>query len=265
MAIYAEYIVDQREWAKIRVVGNDSERFLQGLCTNDLSALGVGAFCRASILNQKGRVLSVVDVVRVEGAFHLFCEPVLGEKTAQILQRYQMMDEVAFSEIEEPMYRRWGAPESVWDAPPILGALPAPAASATEVEIRRVEAGLPKYGADVDEGNFPFESILENAIDYKKGCYIGQEPVYRVYAKGSPAKFLRTLEIRCDEKVPVGAAVVAGEKKVGTITSSALSPTRGSLALAYIKKAAWDPGTEVQVEGHTAVVQRSPNTKIPED
>lgn len=117
------------------------------------------------------------------------------------------------------------------------------------LEIARVEAGIPRVGREIGPTTIPQEAgINERAVSFTKGCYIGQETVARLHYKGKPNRQLRRLLLA--EPAAAGAAVVAGDKQVGTIGTFALSPVRGPLALAVLRREA-EPGTEVKVDGDT--------------
>ncbi len=239
-------IFDQNDWGKLRVTGDDRERFLQGMLTNDVAKIAPGRFLRAAIQNPKGRVVAVVDVVReVEReSLLVLTEAVTAAKVKQVLEKHAIMDDVAFEPIELACHRVWGSAADVWTAPPIFVAREG--SPAAEVETRRIEAGLPRYGADVSEDYFPFEANLDLAISYTKGCYIGQEVVARAHARGHANK--RLVGIRLDALVPPGTPVSAEVRPdAGVVTSSAISPTFGPIALAYIHKSAWEPGQRVNL------------------
>lgn len=251
----AELLVDQTGWGQIRVRGADRVRFMQAMCTADVEAIDVGGWARAAMLTTRGRVVSVIDIVRraAEDDLLLLCEPALTAKTLAALEKHAIMDDVEFGEESLSVYRVWGAPDTVWDAPPIFGPLPGPPAPDGAIEIRRVEAGLPRYGVDVDEGYLPFESTLVRAIDYEKGCYLGQEPVKRARVRGQANKALRGLRVAGEGAVSAGAPLQHPERDpAGTVTSAVVSPDFGSIALAYVHRSLWSPGTEVTVEGRSA-------------
>ncbi|HWH94871.1 MAG TPA: glycine cleavage T C-terminal barrel domain-containing protein [Baekduia sp.] len=112
------------------------------------------------------------------------------------------------------------------------GAVEAPEAAA---EIVRVEHGRPRYGADLDETVMPEEAgIVDRAVSFKKGCYIGQETVARLHWKGKPNRHLRGL--RLGGPAPTGTPVVAGEREVGRVGSSVVSPRHGAIALAILRR-----------------------------
>ncbi|HET6571211.1 MAG TPA: glycine cleavage T C-terminal barrel domain-containing protein [Solirubrobacterales bacterium] len=133
------------------------------------------------------------------------------------------------------------------------------AAGAAEVgaeaaEVLRIEAGTPRFGAEMSAETMPAEAgIVERAVSFTKGCYIGQEPVARLHYKGRPNRHLRGLELSAPASV--GEALRLGEKEVGRIGSAALSPARGPIALAVVRREA-EPGSELAVgeDGVTARV-----------
>src|SRR5262249_937571 len=90
----AAMIVEQQGWGHIRVTGDDRVRFLQGLTTANVEKLDKGGHTWGAILSPKGRVLSVIEVVREHDCVWLHCEPVLTDKTIAILEKHAMLDEV---------------------------------------------------------------------------------------------------------------------------------------------------------------------------
>ncbi len=122
------------------------------------------------------------------------------------------------------------------------------------VEILRIEAGVPRFGAEMGAETMPAEAgIVEAAVSFTKGCYIGQETVARLHYKGRPNRLLRGL--RLSAPAPAGATLRLGEKEVGALGSSAVSPALGPIALAIVRREA-EPGSEPAVgeDGVTARV-----------
>jgi tRNA-modifying protein YgfZ len=113
-------------------------------------------------------------------------------------------------------------------------------------ECVRIESGRPRFGVDLDEGGvIPQEAGLnERAVSFTKGCYVGQETVARLFYKGKPNRELRGL--RSDEPVAVGTELKFGERVVGTVTSTAISPRLGPIALSLVRREA-PVGTTVQI------------------
>ncbi|HEX3693447.1 MAG TPA: folate-binding protein [Solirubrobacteraceae bacterium] len=132
-------------------------------------------------------------------------------------------------------------------------------------EILRVERGRPRYGLDVDETTIPQEAGLnERAVSFTKGCYVGQETVARLHYKGKPNRHLRGLCL--SEPVTSGTELLLaepgsanGERPVGSLGSSVLSPARGPIGLALLRREA-EPGATLKVAGchATAIVVELP-------
>jgi len=121
-------------------------------------------------------------------------------------------------------------------------------------EILRVELGRPAFGAEMGNETIPQEAgINERAVNFEKGCYIGQETVARLHYKGRPNRHLRRLV--AEEPLTTGAEVRLGEKVLGSVGTAVLSPARGPVALAILRREA-EPGTEVIVgDGAPATVE----------
>jgi folate-binding protein YgfZ len=136
---------------------------------------------------------------------------------------------------------------SVSEAPIAAGAVSVSEAAA---EIVRVEHGRPRYGVDLDESTIPQEAGLnERAVSFTKGCYVGQETVARLFYKGKPNRHLRGL--RLSEPLDAGAELRLGERPVGRLGSSVLSPTHGLIGLALVRREA-EPGASLTVGEHGA-------------
>lgn len=126
------------------------------------------------------------------------------------------------------------------------------------VEILRVESGVPRFGAEMDADTMPAEAgIVEDAVSFTKGCYIGQETVARLHYKGKPNRHLRGL--RLSGAAAPGAALRLGEKEVGTLGGAVVSPALGPVGLAIVRREA-QPGAQLFVgeDGVTAEVVALP-------
>jgi folate-binding protein YgfZ len=121
-------------------------------------------------------------------------------------------------------------------------------------EILRIESGTPRFGAEMGPETMPAEAgIVSAAVDFNKGCYIGQEPVARLHYKGRPNRHLRGLELSAPAEP--GTALRLGEREVGRIGSACVSPARGPIGLAIVRREA-ELGAELAVgeDGVTAQV-----------
>ena len=105
--------------------------------------------------------------------------------------------------------------------------------------------------------HFPFETPLAQFLDYGKGCYVGQEPVFRVHAQGNAARALRGLVVA--GPVARGAKIVHPAKdNAGSVTSAVAGDDGKTWALGYLHRTCWDVGGTVTIDGHAAEVRALP-------
>ena len=129
--------------------------------------------------------------------------------------------------------------------------------SAAAAECLRIETGRPRYGVDLDDSVIPQEAGLNGrAVSFTKGCYVGQETVARLFYKGKPNRELRGLSSA--EPIAVGTELTLDERVVGTVTSSAVSPRFGPIALALVRREAPVGAIVGAGSGHEAVVRELP-------
>ncbi len=134
---------------------------------------------------------------------------------------------------------------------------------AATAETLRIEAGVPRFGVDMDEETIPLEAGIEpRAISFTKGCYVGQEVIIRVLHRGH-GRVARRLVGLVFEDARVGPAatpLLVDGREVGAITSSAVSEALGrSIALGYLKRDFTEPGTRVSTgDGRAAEVVALP-------
>jgi len=126
------------------------------------------------------------------------------------------------------------------------------------MEVLRIEAGIPKWGAELDTTVIPLEANLEGVgLSFTKGCYPGQEIIARIHSRGRPARHLAGIRFPDGAPAP-GDEVLSGDQPVGRVTSAAVSPALGGLALAYLKKETAEPGAAVTAGGLAGVVSELP-------
>jgi len=129
-----------------------------------------------------------------------------------------------------------------------LEALAVRGATADEVRVHRIEAGLPEWGVEMDGETIPQEAVLDDlgAISFTKGCYTGQEVVARIHFRGHVNRHLRWLA--SESPLRAGARVIdANGAEVGDVRSAVVSPSRGPLAMAMVRREV-EPGTTVTVK-----------------
>jgi folate-binding protein YgfZ len=149
------------------------------------------------------------------------------------------------------------AGESLRDA---LLAAGAKAVSAEVCEVLRIEAGLARYGVDMDESNVVTETNLEEAVSFTKGCYVGQEIIVRIKHRGHVAKKLTGIVFENGETIDPGTRILSGdEKEIGRVTSSTFSPHLDrTIALGYLKYDYLEPGTSVRIGANSGEVSELP-------
>jgi folate-binding protein YgfZ len=162
---------------------------------------------------------------------------------------------VRASEVRGPGFVLWaaaGAAPALWDALVAAGARPC---GMEALEGRRVEAGVPRIGLDMDATTLALEVPVEEAVSGAKGCYLGQEVVARGTARGHVNRRLVGLRLEGAEPPP-GAPLVYDGKEVGRLTSVARAFGLGGFAgLGLVRREHWAPGTALGVRhGHAATV-----------
>lgn len=123
--------------------------------------------------------------------------------------------------------------ESVWES---LAAV-VPRVGLRAYEAARIEAGLPRQGHDIDGSTIAQEAFLErDAVSFDKGCFLGQELVCRVEMRGHVNRFLRGVVTDEAGGLAAGDTLLLGDREVGCVTSAAVSPSRGPVALAMVRR-----------------------------
>lgn len=118
----------------------------------------------------------------------------------------------------------------------------------TALNSLRIEAGIPRYGAELTDSVLPLEAELEHAIDFEKGCYIGQEIVARMKYRGHPNRLLRGFEVECGTPPAQNDLIFDNDKEIGWITSGVSSPSLDkTIALGYVRMAYTDAGNKVKI------------------
>jgi folate-binding protein YgfZ len=232
-----------RPRAYVRVAGPDAEDFLQRMVSNDVAALGPSEACEALLLTPKARVIAPLVILR-RGAddFLLLTERELGEVVRAHLARMRLR---ARCEVEPEEHSsvvvfggEGGIPTAAYGEPAVelLDADVEPTLDAGELELRRIEAGTPAWGKEIDDRVLPAEAgLTERAVDFGKGCYPGQEPVARLHYRGKANRGLRVLELDVDELPPYDAELTLEGRAVGRVTSTARRRDGTIVALGYVR------------------------------
>jgi folate-binding protein YgfZ len=130
----------------------------------------------------------------------------------------------------------------------------------TALDLLRIAAGIPRYGVDIRERDLPQETEQERALNFSKGCYVGQEIVERIRSRGQVRRKFTGFAI--DGQLPVpGSKIQVDGKDVGEITSAASLPVAGGerrVALGYVRREVATPGKRVEADGGAATVANVP-------
>ncbi len=262
--------VSSRPMATVWVDGPDAVSFLHGLLSQDIASMTDGEARDALLLDKTGHVRVDLRVIRTEPeSFTLLTEADSGDGLTALLDEYHFsedveilgpepVDVVTFLDRSDPFVAGAdivipgglpGSVDAIGDAATIVDANATTPADDEEVEALRIAAGRPRFGVDMTERTLVHEAGLQRrSVSFDKGCYLGQETVARVEYRGGVNK--RLVGLRLPASAAVGASIAAGERSVGTVTSVAVHPALGPIALATVRKEAEDGG-EVTVEGLT--------------
>lgn len=120
-------------------------------------------------------------------------------------------------------------------------------------EILRIEAGLPLFGRDIDDNRLAMEVGRPQAISYTKGCYLGQETIVMARDRGHVNRMRARLQIDGEKAAATGSKIFHQDQEVGHVTSSAVSPRLGVIALAYLRRGFHEPTTELKLDDGRAV------------
>jgi len=127
------------------------------------------------------------------------------------------------------------------------------------LEILRVEAGVPRLGAELGEDVLPAEAhLLERAVSFSKGCYIGQEIVARVASQGRVSHLLVGFRFESGFIPAPDAEVRVDDRVVGEVTSACRSALAGEIGLGYVRRPHAEPGSQVLVGGRPAQIASLP-------
>lgn len=267
--------------ARLRLHGPDVRRFLQGTLTADLGGLRPDHAMAAALCTAKGKLVS--ELVLLPGAgddeVHALVPAALGESLRERFDRHIVMDEVevealgavavavAWAEGDEPpvvdapgveaFAARHPAPGRllVGTAQALRAALAgAEAVSAAGWDAHRVATASPAWGHELDEGFFPPEVGFVYAVSYDKGCYLGQEPLARIHARGQVNRVMVRVHAAT---APAGPVALASEARAdaGRWTTWAAGPG-GVDGLAIVRRDSAEPGARLRTaEGEPVEVE----------
>ncbi|SLN13685.1 putative global regulator [Roseovarius albus] len=219
----------------LKVSGKDAHDFLQGLVTNDVDKLGQG-LVYAALLTPQGKYLADFFLREDEDGILLDVDSALAPSLLQRLNMYRLRAEVQISETETNVYCGTGpAPDGALRDPrhPDLGwRLYGEKAGddGSDWAAIRVAQCIPETEIELTSDSYILEMGFErlNGVDFKKGCYVGQEVTARMKHKTELRKGLAS--VRIDGAAPVGTDITANGKIVGTLLTQS-----GDQAIAYLR------------------------------
>lgn len=168
---------------------------------------------------------------------------------------------VRSEDLHRESYEIWVAPHDglkLWQALLAAGAKPV---GWEALELDRIVSGIPRFGVDLRERDLPQETGQERALNFNKGCYVGQEIVERIRSRGAVHRKFSGFVIDGAVEIAAGTKIVVGEKEAGEITSAATVAANGrekTVALGYIRREAGTPGREVAIGGSNATIVQLP-------
>jgi folate-binding protein YgfZ len=245
----------------VSVRGPAAVSFLQGQCSQDVAALAVGDSAWSWVLQPQGKVEVLCRVTRAaDDELLLDTDEGWGEALAARLNRFKLRTKADIETrawrclavrghgvdqlppfVPSPGYRAVAADWGNLPGVDLLGPEPVvpdgvPLVGAEALEVARIEAGVPKMGAELTDKTIPAETgLVARTVSFTKGCYTGQELVARIDSRGGHVpRHLSRLVL--DQLAPVGAAVMVAGKRAGMLTSAARHPEGGGVALAYLSR-----------------------------
>ncbi len=286
--------IDLSARTKLRLRGTDRLRFLNGQVPNDVRQATADQSIYACLLTAKGKLCADTFVTAGPDFLQVDAEPELREALLARLERYLIADDVEIEDVTDSLaLLHWlptggdnalAPPALEWATSPVrsrrygatgfdffldralsddaIAQLPASghrvlAATDPEIEARRIAAGVPRWGAELDETILLPEAGLETrAVDYTKGCYVGQEIVSRLKSLGHVNRYLRRLHTvaPCETPPAAGSSLYPdaetpdpAAKEIGRVTSVAPAgaQAQGWVALAYVRRGFDAPGTRL--------------------
>ena len=215
--------------------------------TQETTALGVSGLHALEVLKKAGIEIPALQPLQVH---EIRCDCDCGCLDCTVVRRDSNLES----------YEIWLGPEFVsplWKSLVANGATPV---GYEALELQRIASGTPLYGVDIRERDLPQETEQARALNFNKGCYVGQEIVERIRSRGAVHRKFSGFLAHSEEAVAPGTKIVAGEKEVGEITSSAVVPFGGlkTVAVGYVRREIGTPGREVKLGGVTATVVSLP-------
>ncbi|MBI3796379.1 MAG: aminomethyl transferase family protein [Deltaproteobacteria bacterium] len=190
------------------------------------------------------QVLAAAGISTPPSKMFQHCEATLAETSVHLIRANDTGEDGY--EIFAPSVQAVSLWQALLQAGASLGLRPVGLAALNTL---RIEAGIPWYGVDMDESRIVLEVGLDEAISFKKGCYLGQEVVERATARGHVNRKLTGLVVQDDTLPASGDKLFDDSQEVGWVTSATVSPRLGRpIALGYVRREHLAPGTRLRID-----------------
>ncbi|MFZ5965059.1 YgfZ/GcvT domain-containing protein [Thalassococcus sp. BH17M4-6] len=236
----------------LKVGGPDAHHFLQGLVTNDVDRLRDG-LVYAALLTPQGKYRADFFLVPDGDAILIDVATPLADDLEWALSMYKLRSKVTLERTEVAVSRGTGAPpDGAFADPrdPRMGwrGYHGQSGDAADWDALRVQAGVPETGVELTPDSFILEMAFErlNGVDFRKGCYVGQEVTARMKHKTELRKGLA--QVAVDGSAPVGTEITAEGKMAGTLFTQS-----GGAGLAYLR---FDRATGPMTAGSAKVIRQ---------
>jgi folate-binding protein YgfZ len=246
--------------------------------------MAVGATARSLLLAPNGKLRATLLVLRGQDRVGLACDVGLAAVVAGDLSRFKIRVDAEIELESGPVWEIWGTAttaglqkipsEGTWidhggvvifsmpfrhsdlGRTVVIGEAPrCPVATLADLTPLRIEIGEPIMGVDLNDSTIPQEGVdVASAVDFTKGCYLGQELVARIDSRGHVNKHLAGLVVDGRDIPPAGSDVVLDDRTVGTVTSAAWSSDREVVVALAMVRVEVPAGVAVDVAGQAGTV-----------
>lgn len=257
-------VVRRTDRRVLSISGADRASWLQGLLTNDVESLAEGEVRYAAYLTPQGRMITDMNVVRDGDRLLLDVPAALAASLREKLDGLIFSEDVQVND-ESGRVLVWtvvndGFVDVISESLP-AAFRPLPEIDLDTFDVIRIERGIPKFLADMNEDTIPLEAGIEDrAISFSKGCYVGQEVIVRVTHRGGGRVAKRLVRWHADDSAAVvpmpESRIFNVERDIGRVTSSAFSPSLNKvIGLGYVHRDFADAGTEVTIVWNDARIK----------
>ena len=267
--------------ALVRLTGPDTARFVQGTVTGDVAGAAAGVAVVAALCTPKGKIFSELVILPQGETFDLLVPVGQADAVADNLDRHIIMDQVEVVRPDAPSLAvvwtddgtdppepvgdvrhfrsRHPGPGHLWLGSP--SAVRAALADATPVDEagfarRRIDTATPAWGHEIEPDVFPPEVGFVYAVSYDKGCFIGQEPLARIHARGQVNRVM--VRVKADVPVDVGTTLAGADRPDAGRLTTVAPEGDGIVGLAIVRRVVAEAGMTLMAGDTTVTVTSGP-------